>query len=478
MSQLVIEWDRERLIAVDGISVHSGVQVRGALKIGRSANLDTARLGQELGQALADVNIRTESARIVLPRSLVMLQRIQLPNVPDEELPDMVRLQAATLLSVPADGVHLDFVPLPATGDMRHVVLASVPTETVNDIRNVLAAARLELAGIHVSSFSIAEALSHAGLLAGNRNLEAIIALHSEKIELLVIQDRTVQFSHSGTAWSTPDEMEQTVRSEISRGRLAATENMGRHSITQAMLIGSANALNNLPDDMTKRLDSAPVSRVDPAESVIRGSLPQDLSATDVLAAAGVIAAAHKPTLEHVDLINPRKPAEKKDTRRIKILLTVGVVLLTVTGAWKWRDTQLKHVDEQISRLETKTSTLKQELRAGEDDLEQDAAIQEWSAANIDWLAEMNRIRELMGGTDRLLIRSFDCTAGRGRARGTIQADCLGRDRNDIESFQRRLKTAGYDIVPKTIEAGSRDPDYTMQVALEISIPLEEKDES
>lgn len=475
MSSLVIEWDRDRLIVVDGSVSGRSVAIRHALTVPREPDQTAVSLGSHLQTALAGSSVSATDAIVVLPRSLVTLRRIQLPNVPNDELPDMVRLQAATLLSVPIESVGLDFVSLPGGDEQRDVLLATAPAEMIAEIQVTMHLADLELAGVQVSSFGIAAAMAHANLLSSNsKHAEAVLLLRSDMIEFLLTRGHGVEFSHSGAGWSDSDAIERTVRSEVSRGRLSATESIGSHSIGQVTLVGASPHCDAVPDDVGRRLDNAAVRRLDPATSIVQGALPDDLTATDVLAAAGIIANQHKASVAAVDLVNPRRPVEKADTRRLKVLLTVGVAVLLAVGSWKWRDTRLQDLQQKTETIEQEVSSLKSDFKRGEDERDQDAAIQDWSSHNVDWLKEMDHVRELMEGTSKLLIRNFTMTAGRDNYRGTIKAECLGRDRSSIEAFQQRLDAAGYNVIPRTIEPGGRDSDYVFTFPLEIMIPIEE----
>lgn len=476
MSTLVIEWDRDRLIVASGSAHSGGITLKHALTITRDPDATPEMQGAALRAALTDAGISETQVAVVLPRSMVTLRRIQLPNVGDDELPDMVRLQAATRLTVPVESICMDFVPLPSSGDTRDVLLATAPVEQIANTRISVESAGLELSGIHVSSFGIASALAHVGNLKSTSDtIEAVMSLRSDLIELLMIRQQSVVFSHSGASWSSTDQIEQAVRSEISRGRLAATEDIGPHTVRQLALIGSPEVTAAVPDEITKRLDNSTIQRLNP-DDMVQGTLPDDLTTSDVLAAAGVIAGHSKSRLATVDLINPRKAAEKPDNRRLHAILAVGTALLLCVGAWKWRDTAITELDAKTRGNKSEASQLEQDFRAGEDDMDQDVAIQAWSAGNIDWLDEMNNVREIMGGTDRLLIREFSFAADQGLLRGTITAECLAKDQTDVREFYRRLEAAGYDVVNKGIQTGSIDQDYPMEfeMILNISHPEEE----
>ncbi len=477
MSTLIIEWDRERLIVVSGRPSGRRIAVRHALTVAHDPKASSETLGKALRGALSNAGITHDTAIVVLPRSLVTLRRIQLPSVSDSELPDMVRLQAATRLTVPMDSVCMDFVPLPNHGEGRDVLLATAPVEQISGIRRTLEIAGLQLSGVQVSSFGIASALAHAGkLTTTGESVEMVMIVRSDLIELLMIRDRSVVFSHSGPSWSSSNQVEQAVRSEISRSRLAATEMIGPHTVRQVTLIGSTDVTSAVTNEITKRLDNSTIHRLDPADSIVQGQLPNDLTSSDVLAIAGIIAGRQNASVATIDLVNPRRPVEQSDSRRLKVILTVGAVLLVSVGAWKWRDSAIADLRTMTLEINAKVSALEQDFQEGDEEFEQDVAIRQWTRGSIDWLEEMNRIREVMGGTDRLLIREFMFSSGHGSTRGTITAECYARDRSDVQEFQRRLRAAGYDVVPRAIESGSHDPEYSTEFFLVLNLPVSEEE--
>ena len=327
------------------------------------------------------------------------------------------------------------------------------------------------------SSFGIACALAQAGKLTiSGESVEIVMTLRSGLIEMLIIRQRSVVFSHSGASWTSSDQIEQVVRSEISRGCLAATEMIGPHTVQQVTLVGVDEVTSSVADEITKRFDNSSIQRFNPADSIVQGQLPIDLTSLDVLATAGVIVGRQKSSVATIDLVNPRKPSEKSDNRRLKSILAVAAVVLLSVGAWKWRDSTIADLLANTRKIETEVSGLKKDFKSGEAEMEQDVAIQQWSQGNIDWLDEMNRVREVMGGTDRLLIRGFTFRSGQGSRRGTITAECYARDRNDVQQFYRRLRGAGYDIVPKGIGLGTRDSDYSTEFSLVLELAVDEEE--
>ena len=87
----------------------------------------------------------------------------------------------------------------------------------------------------------------------------------------------------------------------------------------------------------------------------------------------------------------------------------------------------------------------------------------------------MQEIQSLMQSTERVYINRFEFgVAGRDHA-GTISAEGNAKSRRDIEDLMRVLRDAGYEVSPSAITSNLRDPNYSMALTLEVSIPLSRK---
>lgn len=475
---LVIEWDRDQIIAATGSASGKSVRIQSAVTVDREGGtLNPREIGQKLSTALDGAGIKTEEAVVVFPRDLVTFHRITLPNLGDDEIPEMVRMQAATRLTVPVESVCLDFVPLPieAGAEVREVILVTLPQQYVTQVGEALAVCQLRLSSVRVSSFGIAASAVNAGLVSSNQgsdSVEAIIALGSDSIEMIFMDGNSVAFSHSGASWTTIDAAEQAVRAEVSRARMAAAEDMGTYSVSRLTLIGSPEVTAVVPDSITRRLNDAAVVRVDPNELLITGDFGA-VSASDMLAISGAMVGGRSSAVGNVDLINPRKAPEKKDYSRLKKLLVGGGLALAIVGAWKYRDSRISAYETETAKIKSDISSMKDRYKQSGTELELAAEIQSWSDRDISWLDEMMKVREIMGSTERVFIKDVKFQHSDSRTHvGTISANGLAKSRRDIEDLERRLREAGYDVTPNEMQQSLRDPDYSMEVELDVRIPV------
>ena len=480
---LVIEWDRDQLLAATGSVGSKTVNVTKAISVSREqGRLLPSEVGDALATSLRSAGIQAEDAIVVFPRDLVTFNRVELPNLSDDEIPDMVTLQAATRLTVPVESVCLDFVPLPvpANSQTREVLLVTVPNKHVNDVKEALKVCGIRLAGVRVSSFSIAASAVHSGMLTSSPaagSVEAIVTLGSDSIEMIFIDGHSVEFSHSGASWTSLDTVEQAVRSEISRARMAAAEDMGGYNVSRLTLIGDPDITASVPDSISKRLNDAEVVRVDPNQlmrSSTGGSdvvLPEGVAPSDMLAVIGVMANLKTTTLQTVDLVNPRKAAEKPDYTQLKRILVGGGLALVLIGGWGWHRSTVNGLNTKAEKLNAKANELKVKYKASSDQRRLDDDLTVWKDRDLNWLDEIEHVRELMGGTDRVLIRKFSFGTRSGSYLGTIDAEGYAKTRIDIEDLMKMLADKGYEVSPTEMVASMRDPNYKMALKLEVSIP-------
>ena len=109
-------------------------------------------------------------------------------------------------------------------------------------------------------------------------------------------------------------------------------------------------------------------------------------------------------------------------------------------------------------------------------DLKLASNLESWSDRDISWLDEMQKIQGLMGSTERVFIKKFNFTLKSGNYVGAVDAEGYAKSRLDIEDLMRVLTEAGYDVAPTEITQSLRDPNYNMELRLEVSIPTPKKE--
>ncbi len=478
MTRTIIEWDRNQVILARGSVSGDRVLFDSVSVLDRVSDKDDSdETLRRLKSLLPTATGKTlPQAGVVFPRQSVTIHRIQLPQVPDHEVPDIVRLQAGVRLTVPVDSVCLDFTPLPARpgSTSRDVLLVTIPKDQVAAVEKILASCQTVLSEVRVSAFCIATAAARAGLLKAATDpavLDVLILLRQDFIEVTFLSGTSVVFSHSGASWTTDDGVERAVRSELNRARMAASESLGEHRIGRLLLVGSPEVTARVSDQIASRADNAVPERIDPATVFLQGAGPANVSASTLVAISGAMSVDRTPLVEGVDLIHPRRPPEQRDLRRVKVLSGVLAAVLIIGLVWNWRHRQLQVLVNETAQLEAQISDLQSALSLGEPDQKLAALLAHWSQRDVNWLDEMARLRAILLGTDRLITKEFQFLRRDRDGIASIRLEGKARSIDDVDALSRRLAEAGYLVAPPDRKSSQRDAEYPVELTLQVTIP-------
>ncbi|MFQ5735213.1 MAG: pilus assembly protein PilM [Planctomycetaceae bacterium] len=160
------------------------------------------KFGEWLRGELREMRISTKQVLICLPREDTVVRQLEVPgDIPDNELPDVVRLQAETKISSSLDQLRLDFLPLPKIGDAptRDVLMATISTEAADRLENSLKAADLEPVSMGLSSVAAMELVTRAennhGLPPEGPSL--VLARHGNRLEISLMRHKQLVFTHA-----------------------------------------------------------------------------------------------------------------------------------------------------------------------------------------------------------------------------------------------------------------------------------------
>ena len=482
MSVSVVEWDRDRLIVARGAIDGSRVAFQAIKVVERTAD---APVTNEVLAAIRETVPATSGKNrrkvtLVFPRQSFTAYRIELPHVPDDELPEMVKLQAAMRLTVPLEDVCLDYAPLPvaAGSPNREVLLVTVPRDQVDAAREALNACELAAGEIRVSAFCTATAAARAGILKEQTDpsiVDVLVLLRRDFIEITFARGTSVVFSYSGASWSSLSEVESSVRAQLTKARMSASESLGAHRIGRVILIGSPEATSAVTDAVTARLDNAVLERVDPGEAFVSSVLPEGVSSAAVLNVAGAVAAQTDKSVAAVDLLNPRKAPEKRDLRRVKVLAGALAAVVLFAAAFFYRNNKLTAAEDTLATLRRDVSETRSSVEGGKDDIARAAAVQSWVDRDINWLDQIDSLRTLISSTELIYLRSLDFGVKTGEDLGSIKIDGYARTRTDVQDLGRRLTDAGYKVVALDYESYGRDG-YPIRLTIDVAIPVEPLD--
>lgn len=484
---IALEWENTQVCGVEA-SVSRGGKVRidkcFALKWPEGTNPaeQPQQSGRWLKEELARLGIVAKQAIISLPREEAVVRPLELPDVPDNELPDLVRFQAATKSTVPLDRLMLDFLPLPKQPGVegRNVLLATISRQLSDRIRTVTTAAELELKSIGIGAVAAAELIVREEARRGQNGDAAslLVARHGKRIELSIVTKKQLVFAHSTRlSGTTPEQQNQAILAEISRSVVALGRTIPDIQIAQAWLLGTEDENPGLAEKLVERFPCEVHSGFDPLKAS-----DVDLRATAApgdrglyTGPVGMLLAQTGKTVEVVDFLNPRKPQVKQgpNKRRLALAGIAAAGLAIAAAAWYWQ--QISSLNTEIARLESESMEKELENKSNKDIVPTAKTIGDWDTRNVHWLEQTVKVIESLGGRDRSYLELLRFAPEVRGPIATLQIVGFAKGRPDSDLIDKRLVERGFTVQPHAAMVESKDSEYPYRIELKVELAESKK---
>lgn len=462
------------VVVVRGGAVRPTVEA--ARRVGLSPDDAPQRRGEILAEAVGELNARKLPVVVALPRDGLLWQNFQLPPAPDEDLPNLVHLQAQRDLPVEDDGAGFDFLPL--EGDAEHprrvlgVGLARTAWQRVLD---TLAAAQLKPRQIvpeavgwpllvegHASGAEGETAGVHLGV-ATEPGWAAIWAAAEGAVRLL----RSVRLPEG----DDPDALAAVLSGELRRTRLVLGQLHPDAAGAEVYL-----AADHPPQELAERLAAVLSSRViavDAREAFYVENIDQDAGDWAAAASLGANAAAgERPVL---DLLNPRKPPAPPTNMRTYALAAAAALAVAALVGWQgYRKIQIPRAAAAVAEAETEQ--LSEELEGLAGDQRRAATLQQWQLRSAPVLS---MLADVAGGLRPETFDAEDFPDGSdvmvtkvNIVGGTLTLDGAAKDAAALQPVEARLREKGYRVDRGTIRPdASPAPGYKIGFSATLQRP-------
>lgn len=462
---LVIEWDPLCLRGLDVQSSGGTIHVRHAFEMPQPSGHSQPALKEWFAHYLAEKHITTKQVIVTLPRESVVVRRLELPDAPDDELPQMVRFQAAAKSSLSLDDLALDFIPLPRREGVptRDVLLAMVPQSMVSAIREFIDEGQRELLAIRLSPVGAAELVAHLedSKPIDPKSATLIVVRHGERVEISVVWMRQLIFSHAARlAGDTTEQQNAVILTEVSRGLMSFQNlNLG-FKLTEGFLLGPDDDLPGLAEALKKRLPIT-VRTVNPFSVVkVTGDSLKLVSHQSAYAGhIGSVWSQTQPLIEALDFLAPRKPVFKPDTtkeRQKKLAIggaIAAVCVLVIYAISLWQ------LDSGIALRGDELVKLDDALKRGKPLLDAAKTIDDWVREDANVLDEIQRFEQQLPSTERVYFTKLAFTAPTARQPAEIRAEGHAREEKDIRELREKLiiPETGYKIAADEIKSEGKE---------------------
>ena len=475
---LVLQWEPHGVTIVEA---HVGDRITlkhvADLAWGGASNPDdsTVSAGSLLKERLAALKISTRQTAVIVGRDAVVLRRIELPYVADNELPDMVRFQAAAKASTPIDRLALDFIPLETLPEAPRVaVTVTMDGSRMKTINETIAGAGLELVSVGLSATALTALVTEAGAPKG---VTLVLLQKGENLELSLLEGGRLTFSHSIRLEETEGApVLQPLQAELNRALVAMSQAHTAAAVARVFVIPGVQ-LNPAVNEILEKRFPGLVQRLDPRDRAQITSLTTEEQTVALKAgpAIGHLAAVQQANVQLIDFVNPRKRVLPPDTRKAKIrAIGGGAALLALLGYWM-NSNAIADRQAQLDALKSEAATTNQEVtsKQGKEKLEAALKLKRWKESDPHPLAAIEKLSSLLPPTGEAILTDVIIRPGKPASQGdaTIAANVKvltwAKSDDVVTGLENRLAGGGYSFsTPILPESHGRDPDYPLLYTL------------
>jgi type IV pilus assembly PilM-like protein len=475
-----IDWQGDRISCVEGAATGAGAIVRHCFQIKWPGDIDPAvdpgRAGQWLAEEFSRRGVRARNVLVSLPRQEVMVRTLSVPETAEDQLPNLVRLQAETISASSLDNQVLDFLPMPRPADAtsRQVLMATMASQKLDQIRQVVEAAGLLLAHVGISSIATAELVVRSERRDGTDTdgMTLIVAEHEGRLELSFMRDDHLLIMHASQLVSEQGRSgSRAAWAEIRRALGAASRTDARSSVAHAWLIGlgpDASLARMLEEQL-----SCEILLIDlKVDAQIKYSCPAEAVDEGFYAGAlGMLLATDEAVVESIDFLRPRRAPEQIDYGRRRIMAIAGCVLaalIVAYGVTRWRVADLS---ASIDARRADITRMTEAVEAGQGVLKAASSVADWEKGVVDWLQFMANMNEILPGTDRIFLRDCQFKTLAAASLAQVQATGYATSRRDVEELYQRLAQRKVQVRPHEIGRTDADQDYPFSFRLDVIAP-------
>lgn len=478
---LALDWEHGQVCGLDAEVTTSGVRVRKAFTLiwpdGKSPTTDAPAAGGWLAEQFRALGLTAKSVLVTLPREDAVVRVLEVPNVPDAELPNVVRFQAAAKSARSLDTMLLDFMPLPRRDGVagREVLVATIGREVLDPLKLVLSRTGCELAGVSLTAPAMAELIARLEQSAPSPlSVELSIILHEQLVEISLLRDRALLLTHAARLpddATSPDREQQAVVAEVNRSLVALKRQHPELTLSRTWLWGEPESLHGLAGVLRKRFGC-------------------DVNVEDPLVLPGLTFDSHGPISSHalftgpvgllfgqssrraepLDFLHPRQPVVPRDLKRLYGTVGSAAAALLLISAVGWRWYTVGSMESETTSHRKASDQLKIELDGSAAMVKNANSVGKWNDQRVAWLDRLFELSDAMEGTDRRYLTKLNCQPGAAGVVGVVRGDGFAKERDDIDDLSTKLSGhQGVTVTPHKVDRPGTDGDYPWKFDLDVS---------
>ena len=475
---IVIRWEPGSLRAVV-VRAHSArAEVLGVVTVpwnGADSGTD-GEAGQKLAEGLAPFSPSRATVVVAVGRAGLHWQHLSLPPCPDEDLPDLVRLQADHNHSASEDLTGLDYLPLAGDTETPHRVWAiSLEAAQLSKLHRVMRAAELKIDRLVPLALGWHAWTKHSAAASKQRASIFAAAQGNEPTIWATVGERVVMFRQVHLPHDDAVALTSALAGELRRTLLTFDQEQPEAGPTSIQLIsGYGQDLARLADELSTKLGHK-VELFSAKTSIILPSQTDDEPVSFPTLGLALDEAGGQSPL--VDLLHPRRRPAPHTSRRTYTLAAAAVVSLLALVGWQGY-TNLQTPLDAAALAQAEIDLLEESSDSNRDKEQRAASIRGWLTNSVNLLSELqtlsNHVRPKPLDAEEFPVDDDIVLAKVVLQNRQFVIDALAKENSDVQPVEYRLRDGVHRVRRGKTERSEVLPGYPLSFQSIVDVGPEE----
>jgi Tfp pilus assembly PilM family ATPase len=462
---LALEWDTREARLVVGRTVGRSLTVEAAFAVALDSSQGES-LREQLAATVASRGLGRGEWLVAVPRSRTELRVLQVPPVPDDELPDVVRFQAVRQFSALAEDAPLDFVRLDGVqASQVRVLAASLAPQVLDDVRAQCTACHGTPQRLVLRPFASASLFRRSNQ---DPQCRLLVEMLAEEADLTVLVRGQAVLVRSVRLPS--DDPATPLVGEIRRTIVAAQNQVGEETVRVVTLVGDPQRLAPLQSKLSEQL-GLQIDVFDPFAAV--KVAPENMPALPehrgrYAALLGMLCDEAEGKPHGIDFLNPRRrPTQANQRVRYAVLggvaATCAIVLLVMITTYMGR------LDANLQGLRTRSRELDDQVKMAQKVKADVAEIDKFVVGDVNWLDELYRMSAVAPSAKDAIVEqaSFNSIPSGG---GQILLEGYVRTPDVIRVLEEALRSPQHQVTGTGAQRVDRRQDLPWEFKERINV--------
>ncbi len=438
--KIAVDWDEKELRLVAAQCGGGSVKVTDVAVI----PIENSSVADTLRAAISRRGLESTETLIAIGRGQAELRELQLPPVPDEELPDMVRFQATRSFATAGDRATVDYLVTSRSDRGIEMIAAAVGPENLTKIRETCESADLTIKRIALRPLAAA-ALYLTTKSQGEAGDTVLIDLLADDAEIVIARDGHVIFVRTVRMPSVTSARPKVLAGELRRSLVAC----GSSGSLNRVVLWGLEAVHRDDLKMLAEASGRTVEVLDPFDLVdvdpkVRGDLPEHVGRLAPL--VGLLASDEAHADRLIDFLNPRERIEETPNR-LKNVLMIGVPIAAVLLIAFFAYHHLQQLDTKIALLKKTNAEMKPDVDEALKRIDRTEKVDQFLDADVNWLDELRRLATTMPPADQMILKTVSASGDSRNGGGTLVVSGAVTNPDVIEEFEEALRDDSHRVV-------------------------------